>query len=362
MNRMWVRLSLAFTAVIMITMIVVVGVVRYTIQTNPSYREDVPAPVQEFFKERYNYDQPINSTTFLLIVGTVAIIAGVGMSRSMTKPLRQLEEAADSFGPQNLDQRVEVHGSAEVRAVAARFNEMARRLEQDEMLRRNLLADVAHELRNPLHVIQGNLQAILDDVYPLNKEEIVRLSDQTRLLTTLVDDLYDLSQAEAHQMVLYKQTMDMADLVKETAVSLKPVAAAQSVKLQIELLGPTPYAQVDPGRIQQAITNLLTNALRHTPSGGEIWVTVEQRGDALHIIIRDTGNGIEPEHLPHVFDRFYRTDSARSRDRGGAGLGLAIAKAIIDAHKGTITANSPGLNQGATFEIQLEAITASSSS
>ncbi|PID85889.1 MAG: two-component sensor histidine kinase, partial [Chloroflexi bacterium] len=257
----------------------------------------------------------------------------------------------------NLEQRVEVCGTAEVQAVAKRFNEMAERLEQNELLRRNLLADVAHELRNPLHVIQGNLQAILDDVYPLNKEEIVRLSDQTCLLTTLVDDLYDLSQAEAHQMVLYKQTMDMADLVKETAVSLKPAASAQNIKLQIELLGSTPYAQVDPGRIQQTITNLLINALRHTPSGGEIWVTVEQRGDTLHIIIRDNGHGIEPEHLPHVFDRFYRTDRARSRDRGGAGLGLAIAKAIVDTHEGKITASSPGLGQGATFEIQLQALT-----
>ena len=231
MNRMWIRLSLAFTAVIMITMLTVGGVVRYAMETNPVYHEEVPEPVKEFFQERYNYEAPINTTTFLLIVGTVAIIAGIGMSRSMTKPLRELEETADSFGPHNLDQRVEVHGTAEIRAVASRFNEMAERLEKDEILRRNLLADVAHELRNPLHVIQGNLQAILDDVYPLNKEEIVRLSDQTRLLTTLVDDLYDLSQAEAHQMVLHRQAVDMADMVKETAVSLKPVGLCSKCSL-----------------------------------------------------------------------------------------------------------------------------------
>jgi two-component system sensor histidine kinase BaeS len=353
MNRMWVKLSLAFTAVIMITMITIGGVVRYALETNPSYQEEVPEPVKDFFRDRYNYDPPINSTTFLLIVSTVAIIAGVGMSRSMTKPLRELEETVESFGPHNLNERVQIRGTEEIRAVATRFNEMADRLEQDEKLRRNLLADVAHELRNPLHVIKGNLQAILDDVYPLNKEEIVRLSDQTRLLTTLVDDLYDLSQAEAHQMVLHKQMVDMADLVKETAVSFKPVAATQKVKLQVELLGATPYANVDSGRMRQAVANLLTNALRHTPESGEIWVTVEQRGETLYIIVRDSGSGIEAEHLPYVFERFYRTDSARSRGKGGTGLGLAITKAIVEAHDGEINAGSLEQGQGAVFEIKL---------
>jgi signal transduction histidine kinase len=350
---MWVRLSLAFTAVIMISMFTISGIVRFALETNPSYQENIPEPVKEFFEQANQYDPPINMTTFLLIVGSVAVIAGVGMSRTLTKPLQQLEEAAEAFGPQTLNQRVEVHGTAEVRAVANRFNEMAERLENAETLRRNLLADVAHELRNPLHVIQGNLQAILDDVYPLNKSEIVRLSDQTRLLTRLVDDLYDLSQAEAQQMVLHKQVVNIADLVKETAVSFKPVAAAKHVTLQVELLGVTPYANVDSGRMRQALHNLLTNALRHTPEEGEIWVTVVQTGEVLHIKVRDSGSGIEPQHLPHVFERFYRTDSARSRDKGGTGLGLAIVKAIVEAHDGQISATSAGRDQGATFEISL---------
>ena len=353
MNRMWVRLSLAFSAVIMIAMFTISGVVRIALETNPQYQEEIPQPVKEFFQDIEQYDRPINLTTFLIIVGTVAVIAGVGMSRNMTKPLRELEETVETFGPHNLDERVQIRGTEEVRAVATRFNEMAERLQKDEQLRRNLLADVAHELRNPLHVIQGNLQAILDDVYPLDKEEIVRLSDQARLLTTLVDDLYDLSQAEAHQMVLHKQLVDMADLVKETAVSFKSVAAAQNISLQVELLGVTPYANIDSGRLRQAVTNLLTNALRHTPEGGKIRVTVEQRGNTLDIIVRDSGSGIEPAHLPYVFDRFYRTDSARSRDKGGTGLGLAITKAIIEAHGGEISADSRGKDLGAIFEIRL---------
>jgi signal transduction histidine kinase len=145
----------------------------------------------------------------------------------------------------------------------------------------------------------------------------------------------------------------MADLVKETAVSFKPVAAAKHVSLKVELLGATPYATVDSGRLRQAIHNLLTNALRHTPEGGKIRVTVEQSEETVHIIVKDSGSGIEPAHLPYVFDRFYRIDSARSRDKGGTGLGLAITKAIIEAHGGEISADSPGKNLGATFEIRL---------
>ena len=154
-------------------------------------------------------------------------------------------------------------------------------------------------------------------------------------------------------MVLHKGMVDMADLVKETAVSFKPVAAAQNISLQVELLGATPYTNVDSDRMRQAVANLLTNALRHTPEGGKIRATVEQKADFLQIIVRDSGTGIEPEHLPYIFDRFYRTDNARSRDRGGTGLGLAISKAIVDAHDGEIIASSSGKDQGATFEIRL---------
>lgn len=353
MNRMWVRLSLAFTAVIIIATFTIGVVVRIAYVTNPKYQENIPEPLREVMENNQRVEGPIDMTTVIFIVGTVAIIAGVGMSRSMTKPLRDLEEAAEAFGNQNLNQRVAVRGTEEVRAVAIRFNEMAARLEKDETLRRNLLADVAHELRNPLHIIRGNLQAILDNVYPLSQEEIARLLDQTRLLTTLVDDLHDLAQAESNQLQLNKQVTDMAALVKETAVAFKPVAAAKAVALQIELLGATPYAPVDAARFRQVVQNLLTNALRHTPPGGQIKVIVVQPDTHLQIIIQDNGAGIEPEHLPYLFDRFYRTDNARSRDKGGVGLGLAIAKAIIEAHKGQMTAESQGLGQGSTFKIIL---------
>ncbi len=216
-----------------------------------------------------------------------------------------------------------------------------------------MLADVAHELRNPLHLLQGNLQAMLDDVYPLNKEEIGRLVDQTRQLARLTDDLHELAQAEAHRLPLHKQTVDVATLVKESAAAFRPLAKSKEVELRVELLGTIPTLHVDAARLRQATDNLLRNALRHTPAGGRILVQVEQQDSAVTMRVEDTGQGIAAEHLAHVFDRFYRTDSARSRDQGGTGLGLAIARAIIEAHDGQIEVASPGLGHGSTFTVRL---------
>jgi len=292
----------------------------------------------------------------VLIVGTVAIGSGMWMSRSLTAPLAELEEAAQAIGRQDLGRRAAVRGSRELVAVATAFNEMAGQLQQAEALRRGLLADVAHELRHPVHVLQGNLQAILDDVYPLNKEEIVRLVDQTRHLTILVNDLHVLAQADAHQLPLRQKMTDIAALVKEAAASFKPLAVAKNVSVKVELLGTIPAAmKLDAARIRQAVHNLLDNGLRHTPEGGAIIVTVEQVQQGVQIRVRDTGEGIISEQLPFIFDRFYRTDKARDRGRGGTGLGLAIVKAIVEAHAGTVTVTSPGIGQGSTIAMTLPA-------
>jgi signal transduction histidine kinase len=273
----------------------------------------------------------------------------------MTAPLRQLETAANTLKTRDFTPRVPVRGSQELVAVATAFNEMAEQLQQAETLRRNLLADVAHELRHPLHILQGNLQAILDDVYPLSKEEIARLVDQTHHLTTLVKDLHELAQAEAHQLPLDKQPTDIADLVKETAADFKPFAAAKQIQLKVELLGALPPVvnSLDPARIRQVVHNLLDNALRHTPENGTITVQLEQVAAALQVAVQDNGDGIAPEQISHVFDRFYRTDSGRSRNHGGAGLGLAIAKAIVEAHDGEIGVQSEGIQMGSTFVFRL---------
>jgi signal transduction histidine kinase len=352
-NRLWVHLSLAFAGVVVVVMLVIGASVRLTVGALSERQPDMPPEVRAYLEEVVSQESPVDPFTVIIVVGVVAIGAGVVASRALTAPLQELGEAAQAIGEQELSRRVSVRGTEEVKSVASRFNEMAEQLEEAESLRSNLLADVAHELRNPLHLIQGNLQAILDNVYPLSKKEIARLADQTRYLTSLVDDLHELSLAEAHQLPLYKEQTDMANLVRSTAEVFKPIAAAKNIAVRVQTDEGLPVLEVDTGRMRQVLHNLLSNALRHTPAGGDISVAALREEDTLIIRVSDSGEGIAVDDLPHVFDRFYRTDWARSPDKGGAGLGLAIVQAIVEEHGGRVTAESPGANQGSTFAICL---------
>jgi signal transduction histidine kinase len=237
--------------------------------------------------------------------------------------------------------------------VAQAFNEMAAALEKAETLRSNLLADVAHELRTPLSVIQGSLRAILDDVYELDMTEIARLYDQTRHLSRLVDDLRELAQAEANQLPLHVTTVDLTTLIEETAAIYAPIVEAEGLALRLELEDNVPTVQGDRARLAQCLQNLLNNGIHHTPRGGEIIVELTCETEQVQLRVRDSGQGIATEHLPHVFDRFYRADSARSRDTGGTGLGLAIVRAIVQAHGGEVTVASDGSGRGSVFTVQL---------
>lgn len=289
-----------------------------------------------------------------IVGGIIGILFGVLMGRSLTAPLNNLAEAARAIGARNLSRRVEEKGTDEIRDVARAFNEMAADLEQAEQLRRNLLADVAHELRTPLSVLQANLRAILDEVYPLDVTEIARLYDQTRFLHRLVNDLHELAQAEARQLSLNLQQTDPARLARQTAETFRPAAEAKEVELSLVLPAGLPPVQIDRARFSQVLQNLLGNALRHTPPGGLITIETGIESDSLRLSISDTGAGIAPEHLPYIFDRFYRADPARSHDSSGAGLGLAIARAIVEAHHGQISVVSEGNSgQGTTFTIHL---------
>ncbi|MGD2050327.1 MAG: histidine kinase dimerization/phospho-acceptor domain-containing protein, partial [Chloroflexota bacterium] len=265
MNRLWVRLSLAFGMVVILVSLVFGITARIFIEENMMPDPEMQPEVRTYLRQLRQERNPFNMTTVIIVVGGVAIGAGIMMSRTLTAPMKELGEAAQAIGRQDLSRRITVSGTDEVQVMAIRFNEMVQQLEKAESLRSNLLADVAHELRNPLHVLQGNLQAILDGVYSLSNEEIVRLSDQTRHLTTLVDDLYILAQAEANQLPLYKQETDVAQLVKESAAAYRPLANANDVTLQVELLGSIPSLEVDADRLRQVTNNLLNNALRHSP-------------------------------------------------------------------------------------------------
>jgi two-component system OmpR family sensor kinase/two-component system sensor histidine kinase BaeS len=282
----------------------------------------------------------------------LSVVFGIVVSRTQTRPLAQLAATAYRFRRHELDQRAVVKGSVEVVEVAQAFNAMAEELQQSETLRRNLVADVAHELRTPLTVLQSRLYGMLDDMYPIEKAQIASLYDQTRLLGRLVDDLLELSRAEAHQLALNTQVATLEPMLEETISTFQLVAKDKNITLTAVIADGLPLIPVDVERLNQVIFNLVTNALRHTPSGGTIEVKASSDAAQLHIAVKDSGEGIPPEELPHVFERFYRVDRSRQRASGGTGLGLAIAKSIVDAHNGTLTASSePGC--GAVFTVSL---------
>ncbi len=301
---------------------------------------------------------PIQLQDVVLLIafigGVIGVLFGILTSRALTQPLDDLVKAATDIGEYQLDRRVPIEGSTEIAILAQAFNTMAEKLEHVEQLRRNMVADIAHELRTPLTSLQTTLYAILDDAYPMTKTEITGLYDQTRLLSRLVSDLHELSLAEARQLPLNRQSVNFSKALEEFTTPFRSVAENKGVNLQYEVPSQLPTIWVDVERINQVLHNLLANALRHTPSGGTIMVRAEHDETRLHISVKDTGEGIDPEHLPNVFERFYRVDYGRSRQAGGTGLGLAIAKAIVEAHDGNISVASAGVpGQGSTLTVQL---------
>ncbi|MFC2031134.1 ATP-binding protein [Chloroflexota bacterium] len=293
--------------------------------------------------------------TILIVGAAVAVLVGLAigvlLSRNLTAPLQRLAGAARAVAGGDLKQRVPVEGSVEMVEVAQAFNEMTATLEASERQRQNMVADVAHELRTPLTVVQGNLRAILDDLYALDKAEISRVYDETLLLGRLVDDLRELALADAGQLSLNPQPTDLVASIQSTVENLAPAAEAGGVTLSAQVNEKLPAVLADPYRISQVLRNLLVNALRYTPSGGSVTVTAVPLGSAVEITVADTGEGIDPGDLPHVFERFWRGDPARSR-AGGSGLGLSVAQSLVQAQGGRIWVESkPG--SGSTFRFTL---------
>jgi signal transduction histidine kinase len=289
---------------------------------------------------------------FSVVVGTAG---GIVIGRVTSAPITRIAKAAHRLGQGELEVRVPPGGSQEIRELAETFNKMASALQQAEERRTNLMADVSHELRTPLTVLEGSLRAVLDRVVPLDEAEIANLYNQTRHLTRLVNDLRELSLAESGQLPLEKFPTNLNILVAETLQALEPLAVEKDVTLADEVL-PLSEVSVDPLRIRQVLFNLLSNALRHTPEGGKITVNSETGSGVVTLSVQDNGEGLEPEQLTAVFDRFYRADKSRSRETGGTGLGLAIVKAIVESHGGQVEAHSAGKDKGSTFRIILPSI------
>ena len=302
-----------------------------------------------------------------LIIWGGSLLVGLILSRGMSRPLIDLTEATQAVAAGNLDVRVPVRHYGEARELAVAFNRMAEELARADELRRNLTADVAHELRTPLSVIRGKLEGVLDGVYPPTPEHLGPILEETKLLTHLVEDLRLLALAEAGQLTLEKRPMDIGDLLRDAQVNFGPQASDRNVTLALDLPAELPQVMADWRRIAQVLGNLVTNALRHTPEGGYVSLSARvidnaqgqpsqsqgiasqsDGGRTVEVTVSDTGIGIPPTDLPYIFERFWRGQRSRPWGGGMTGLGLTIAKQLVETHGGRISAEStPG--QGSTF-------------
>jgi signal transduction histidine kinase len=282
--------------------------------------------------------------TFFLTI--VIILTGLSLRRVFS-PLDSLLQAADRISQGDYTVRVPERGPSGVRSLTRAFNNMAARLRETDEQRRNLMADVTHELRTPLTVIQGNLEGMLDGVYPPDEANLRALLDETHLLSRLIDDLRTLALAESGSLQLQKEPTNLGLLIGETLGAFQPQADAAGVTLTVEAVDGLPLIDLDPGRMRQVLSNLTANALRYSPQGGAVRVSSHLTGEQVIIEVRDSGPGIPAADLPHIFERFYK-----SADSGGMGLGLAIARHLVTAHGGAISAESaPGA--GTTIRVVL---------
>jgi signal transduction histidine kinase len=287
-----------------------------------------------------------------VVAGLSAVLLIVGLSRRALAPVEALTAAARQMEAGDLSQRVEVASRDEIGDLARAFNSMADGLAQLEELRRQMVTDVAHELRTPLSNIRGYLEALQDGVVEPDKGVIDSIHEDAMLLNRMVDDLQELSLAEAGQLRLERKPVALADVVDRAVEAACPQATAEDLVLSVDVPADLPLVDVDPQRIGQVLRNLLCNAMTHTSPGGEIAITARTEGRWVAVCVRDTGTGIAEEDLPYVFDRFYRADRSRSRATGGAGLGLAIVKQLVEAHGGWIEVEG-AVGKGTQFTFSL---------
>jgi len=282
-----------------------------------------------------------------------AVVVSLFVSTRIVTPIQRLLAASRRIASGHYAERVPATETDELGALAAQFNTMAAELEAAERRRVALIGDVAHELRTPLATIEGYTEGLLDGVVAPGAETWALLHDEAARLRRLVQELQELSRAEARQLPLQLRPCPPAELVDQAVRRIAPQFAEKGVMLTTDVPTDLPPVRADADRIIQVLINLLGNALRYTPAGGSVRVSVERQEDAVTFHVADTGIGIAPEHLPHLFERFYRVAKARSRALGGSGIGLTIGRAIVEAHDGQIWAASAGQVQGATSSFTL---------
>jgi signal transduction histidine kinase len=303
---------------------------------------------------RNDFSTRVNRAIFLAALGAAAVslIIGVLLARSLTKPLQEITQATQAVAQGDLTQQVPVRTDDELGKLATSFNQMSTDLAKSRDLRRQMTADIAHDLRTPLSLILGHAEALSDGVLPPTPETFDVIHDEARRLNRLVEDLRLLSLAEAGELPLAVRAVQPQSLLERAVVAHAPAAQQKKIDLLLDAPADLPDVLVDSDRMAQVLDNLVANALRYTPENGRVQLTAQQTQSAILLKVQDSGPGMDATELAHVFDRFYRGDKSRQRHQGGSGLGLAIAKSIVAGHNGRIWAESaPG--QGATFIIEL---------
>jgi len=300
------------------------------------------------FQRNPREEEFIQRTNLMLVYSAVgaslvALLLGIFLSRTLTRPIRELTEATHAVADGELGKQVSVRSKDEMGELASSFNKMSADLARSSNARKQMTADIAHELRTPLSLILGHAEAVHDGVLPPTKYNFEIIREEALRLEQLVDDLRTLSLADAGELSITKQEVSPQKLLDDLRTTYLHIASQQNVNIQLEVASDVPRLNIDPGRMTQVLTNILDNALKHTPEGGQVKLAAQQLGDGVELSVQDSGPGIEGEDTNRIFKRFYRTDTSRHRDDGGSGLGLAIARSIVEMHQGQIWAESkPG--------------------
>jgi len=301
-----------------------------------------------------NYVARINQALLIAALGGVfiALILGILLARTLTRPVRELTVATHAMAKGELEQQLPVHSRDELGELTMAFNQMSADLMRSNQSRRQMTADIAHDLRTPLTVLAGYLEALRDGVLQPTRERFEVMHQEAQHLQHLVDELRTLSLADAGELSLNRQLIPPRKLLERLATAYELTIEQKNLTLQLYAAPDLPEIRVDAERMMQVLENLICNAMRYTPTGGAITLSAERDQAAVLLKVTDTGAGIDPKDLPHIFDRFYRADQSRQEAEGESGLGLAIAKSIVEAHGGKITAESePG--RGSIFTIRL---------
>lgn len=301
-----------------------------------------------------DFTRAVNRSLLIGGIGAagLSLLLGLLLARTLTRPLRELTTATHRIAAGDLNQQVPIRSQDELGELAESFNQMNSKLAHAQELRRQMTADIAHDLRTPLSIILGHAEALADGVLPAAPETFDVIHDEAKRLNRLIEDLRTLSLSEAGELELHYRVISPHRLIERAAAVYTPRAQQQHIDIQIKTEPDLPQISVDPDRMTQVLDNLLSNALRYVPPNGRIYLGGRRSADQVQFIVQDTGSGISKDDLPHIFDRFYRVDKSRKRDKGGSGLGLAIAKSIVEAHRGRIWADSEE-GKGTRFTIEL---------